>query len=97
MEQKRIEIGKRISIARINRGLTQVEVCSIIGLSQSAYSRIECGERDISPTLLPKLANLLSVTISWIVSGEMDDALTPNEGYLVELYKQFLISTRDKR
>lgn len=97
MEQIRIDIGNRISAARINRELKQTEVCAAIGISQSAYSRIERGEQEISTTLLPKLAELLGVTVTWIVEGKDTPNLTPHESYLVELYKQFLISTRDKR
>ena len=97
MEQRRIDIGNRIRISRVNRELNQIEVCAVIGISQSAYSRIERGEQDIPATMLPKLANLLGVTVSWIVEGTNESPLTPHESYLMELYKQFLINTRDKR
>jgi transcriptional regulator with XRE-family HTH domain len=54
-------IGKKIRKLRELKELTQEYIASEIGLSQSAYSKIEAGETDITYQRLEKIADILEV------------------------------------
>lgn len=57
------ELGSRIATARSRRGLSQVELAEAVGLTQSAISRIESGERAVDSLELASLARHLGVSI----------------------------------
>lgn len=60
-------IGKRIRLLRLERGLSQVEIEKIAGISRSHLSNIESGKIE-NPGLhtLEKIAEALKVTISYL-------------------------------
>lgn len=63
-------IGKRISYLRKEKGITQEEMAEKLGVTPQAVSK---WENDISYpdiTLLPKIAELLGVTVDELLSGE---------------------------
>ena len=47
---------------RVIRGLTQTEIATILGISQSAYSLKEMGKREFSIEELKILKEILNVT-----------------------------------
>lgn len=57
------ELGKRIASARSRRRLSQSELAEAVGLTQSAVSRIESGERAVDSLELAALAKHLGVSI----------------------------------
>jgi Zn-dependent peptidase ImmA (M78 family)/transcriptional regulator with XRE-family HTH domain len=57
------ELGRRIAQARQLRGLSQVELSEAVGLSQSAVSRIESGERSVDSIELAELAAALDLSV----------------------------------
>lgn len=57
------ELGQRIAAARSRRGLSQGDLAESVGLSQSAISRIESGERSIDSLELAKIAKQLGVSV----------------------------------
>jgi len=67
--------GKRLKIARIEKGMKQVEVSAALSveckveLSQKSLSRIEVGKRSVTDIELVALAKVLEVTIDWLVYG----------------------------
>jgi transcriptional regulator with XRE-family HTH domain len=56
-------IGMRIRLIRENKKLTQEDLCNRCELSQSALSRAEIGESDLSLYALFKLARALNVPV----------------------------------
>lgn len=57
------ELGRRIAASRERAGLTQVELAQAVGLSQSAISRIESGERGVDSLELAAIAERLGVSV----------------------------------
>lgn len=57
----------RIKEARKAKGLTQVEVAQIIGISQNGYSNWETGRNRIDMNSLQKLADLFGVSIDYLL------------------------------
>ena len=62
--------GTLIKNARIEKGLTQLELSDILGVSNKAVSRWECGETFPDVALLDHLATTLGLTIEELVTGE---------------------------
>lgn len=63
MELTQAFLGERILRAREKAGLSQGDLAERIGLTQSAISRIESGERSVESLELAKLAKALSVSV----------------------------------
>ncbi|MCB0197477.1 MAG: helix-turn-helix transcriptional regulator [Anaerolineae bacterium] len=88
---------RRIRQARLDAKLNQADVAAMITLvnkdgkrrqmQQSSYSRIESG--DNSPTLdnLLQLANILDVSILWLL-GISEPTLDDEESQLLEAFRQ---------
>lgn len=62
---------KRLRDLREDRELTQKELATILGMSQTGYSKYETGENDIPTSVLIKLANFYNTSIDYIL-GETD-------------------------
>lgn len=71
------ELGERIKALRIESGLSQAQVAEYLNVDQSLISKLEKGERNISTTVLEKLANLFCCPISSLI---YDDAPAPKLG-----------------
>ncbi len=61
-------LGSRIRLLRINKDLSQENIADMIGLTQSAYSKIERGERQMSLVLLEKIASIFNVELTRLIS-----------------------------
>lgn len=59
--QENIAIGKCLARLRRDRGLTQVELATRIGMPQSFFSKIETGERSLHASEIFAYADALEV------------------------------------
>lgn len=57
--------------ARLEAGLTQIELAASIGCSQSDISRIESGQRDITLERLKAIAEALGVPVAQLLADEV--------------------------
>ncbi|MBL7325496.1 helix-turn-helix transcriptional regulator, partial [Escherichia coli] len=55
-------LGDVLAVARKARGLTQIELAELVGLTQPAINRYESGDRDPDQHIVAKLAEILGVT-----------------------------------
>jgi transcriptional regulator with XRE-family HTH domain len=90
------EIGKRIQLAREEKGLTQEELAVKLGCTQSALSNYELGKRRLYLNLLNEIAQVLGKPLDYFMEspaeGEEDRAL----GLLIDpQLKEILISAAD--
>lgn len=70
-----MDIGEKIKIARITRGLTQEELGNMIGVQKSAIAKYESGRVvNIKRTTLQKIADVLDMNPSDLI---FDDYTTP--------------------
>ena len=63
-------IGKRIGLLRKEKGLTQEELASHMGVSPQAVSKWENDQTCPDISALPKLAKLLDVSVDELLSGK---------------------------
>jgi transcriptional regulator with XRE-family HTH domain len=63
-------IGERLAQLRKDRGVTQVELAEVLGVSQPVYSGYERGELRLHGELLLKLARSLKVSADEILGLE---------------------------
>lgn len=68
-------IASRVRFKRDELGLTQTELAERAGTSQQAIEQLENGKTQ-RPRYLPELANVLGVTVDWLVKGSGDDNVT---------------------
>lgn len=64
----------RLREARKAKGLTQVEVSRIIGISQNGYSDWETGKNRVDARSLGRLAELYGVTVNYLLGIDENDA-----------------------
>ncbi|MBE6976597.1 MAG: helix-turn-helix transcriptional regulator [Ruminococcaceae bacterium] len=57
----------RIRDLREDRDLNQTQVASMLGMSQTGYSKYETGENDIPTTVLIKLARFYNTSIDYLL------------------------------
>lgn len=73
-----MDIGKRIEQVREEKGLTQSALAREMGVSQSAVSQIEAGERNPSYDMLRQIAAALKVSVPHLVGAPVEK-LAPEE------------------
>ena len=64
------EIGQKLFFVRKKRGLTQVELAELAGLSDRAYADIERGETNMRIETFLRICNVLQVTPDQILTRE---------------------------
>ena len=101
MQRVQKEVGLRLKKLREILDLSQGKLARILGVSQSAVSKWEAGERDIPTAVLLKLKQQLGVNLDWLLSGEGEMFSPPkSEGNItpeiVEFFKQFPPETQRK-
>ena len=57
---------------RKSRGIGQVEIAHMLGVTQSSYSRYEAGLRDIPNDILVKLTSILNASVDEILAVDTD-------------------------
>lgn len=62
-------LGDVLAVARKARGLTQIELAELVGLTQPAINRYESGDRDPDQHIVAKLAEILGVTDDLLIHG----------------------------
>lgn len=78
--------GKRLAKVREDAGFTQSSLARAVGLSQSAISQIESGERNPSYDTIKQIADAMKLTPAYLVGGEVE-GLTDNEKALFRQYR----------
>jgi Zn-dependent peptidase ImmA (M78 family)/transcriptional regulator with XRE-family HTH domain len=59
------DLGRRITDARTEAGMTQADLAARIGLERTALVRVESGERKVSATELVAIASALDRPVDW--------------------------------
>lgn len=67
----------RIKEIRKSKGYSQKDVSDLIGVTQSQYSRYESGATNIPGDMLPKIADVLSVSVDALMGREVVNEPAP--------------------
>lgn len=74
-----MNLGSRIREIREDQGLNQAELAARVETSQSTISQLERGDRNPSYQMLRRLAEALSVSVSYLLGEDDLEELTPEE------------------
>lgn len=74
-----MSLGKRLKEVREKRGYTQIAVAKKLGITNTALSNYERGERDPDTTLLKRLAELYLVSIDWLLGSNQNPGAGPDQ------------------
>jgi transcriptional regulator with XRE-family HTH domain len=61
------EIGKAIKLARVRRGMKQLELAELVGITSNHLSMIENDKRDPSWSLVCKISETLRLPLSLLI------------------------------
>ncbi len=89
--KKDIEIGLRLK--KLRRGLHQEVYAKRIGVSYRAYQNYESGKRIPTAAVLKKIAEKASVTVDWILKGDLQ--LSEKKAIAERIEASFLKENRD--
>lgn len=64
-----LEIGERVRLVRVSRGLSREELAELLGISALFVGYIECGQRGMSIATLQKICKALNVSADYILLG----------------------------
>jgi transcriptional regulator with XRE-family HTH domain len=74
-----VELGARIAQLRKQSHITQVQMAEALGVSQSAITSYEGGQRRVPVSMLPLLARTLGVSVEELI-GEQPSAAARKRG-----------------
>jgi len=78
------EIGKKIQLAREEKGMTQSGLAEALGITQAALSNYELGKRRLYLYQIQKIAEIVEKKLNFFISQEdyalEDDSLTAKKG-----------------
>lgn len=72
-------VAQRIKKARLDSGLTQMDIANQLGISQPSYSRVEAGRLEPSAVQIVTLSGLFGVSVLWLLGYPNYIALTKPE------------------
>lgn len=84
-------VKTQLSIIRKKRQLTMKEVAKALDISLSAYQKYENGTRDVSTTMLSKIADFYNVTTDYLLGRD-----TKEPKPIEQFAKQFNLSADEE-
>lgn len=63
-------IGRRVSLMRNRRGLTQLKLAGRVGMKVMQISTIELDKRRLTAEEAVRIARVLGVKVEWLVEGK---------------------------
>jgi transcriptional regulator with XRE-family HTH domain len=94
-----MEFKDRLKQARLKKGLSQSELCKLLGIHVTNISRYERGENKPTTEVLTKIANALDITTDFLMDGSIDDkakdAISDKE--LLSLFQRLAVLSNEKK
>ncbi len=84
------DVGKNIKEMRKRKGLSQVKLAKMAGISQAALSAIERLDNTPSTYTIKKIADVLNCTVAELLGEEKEvqtDQLTSDERKIIKIYR----------
>ena len=91
-----VSMGNRIFHIRTSKNIKQREMGQKLGMGQSAYSKLETGNKEMTIDQVYRIADILEVPVFWVIDPDGQEALTEEESLQVTEYKNYLINKRKK-
>lgn len=81
------EMGKRIKFLRVRKGYSQEDLALKTGYTnKAAISKIEKGERGVRTELVPKFADVLGVSVAYLLYGKEDEQVSLDDMDLLRAF-----------
>lgn len=61
------KLGERLATMRREQHITQVQMAQMLGISQQQVASFECGRRKVPVSMLPRLSQILQVSVEEIL------------------------------
>lgn len=74
-DPKKVAFGKRVRTLREQKGFTQAELASMVGVTENAITQYESGRASPRPYRIEALAQMLGVTATFLLTGNEPDQL----------------------
>ena len=74
------EIGRKIQAAREERGMTQVDLAQVLGITQAALSNYELGKRRLYLHQIEQIAGILGKRLDYFMNDGESASLTRSQG-----------------
>ena len=72
-------IGERLKVARKAIGISQKQICDILGVRTATWNHWETGRRLPDPMIITDMANIYRVSLDWIYNGKSSGELFSDE------------------
>ena len=89
-----MQICKRITKARKEKGLSQVECTLLLGQKSSYMSKIETGTSTLTVPALIKIAEVLDCSANYLIYGK-EQELSEKEQQLIDSYRKLPKKNKD--
>ncbi|HOJ13740.1 MAG TPA: helix-turn-helix transcriptional regulator [Deltaproteobacteria bacterium] len=73
------EIGRKIQLAREEKGLTQAELAQELGMTQAGLSNYELGKRRLYLNQIERIARVLGKDIAFFIGGANHESAASDE------------------
>lgn len=73
---------------RKRKGITQVELARLLGVTQGAVQKLETGINDLTTKMMKKLAEVLNVEPWELLPKEMQPNITPEEAEVLRAVRK---------
>jgi len=70
-----VDFGNKLKELRVEAGMTQKQLATLVGVTKSVISFYELHERSPSPEVLIKLARIFHVTTDYLLGVDKSDTL----------------------
>jgi transcriptional regulator with XRE-family HTH domain len=95
-------VGERVLVARENKGWTQGDLATAVGMTQDKISRIENDDRRMVTVELARVAMALGVDVDELVFGKLEMAFRgdpngPGSPEAIELFRVYVKNWRKLR
>lgn len=89
MKEMKNQLGIALRALRTGKNLKQSEIAKQLGISISAYSHYECGERTPNIDILVMLAKLYKININYLLFLACNDAVDGKRIKTEDIYDVF--------
>lgn len=91
-------IGKRVKEIRLQKKLTHTDIHKQCGIASGALSMIENGKRVPSAIILYRIAEVLNVSVDWLITGKSTNSKNTleSEEILLKLFRELDFDDQDE-
>lgn len=88
----RVEIGKRIKSARLEKQLSQIKFAELINVSTPYLSDIENGKTNLSLDIFVRIVEVLQVSADWLIMADTPQSIECSSAELNRLLSDCSVS-----